>query len=230
MEKHPVKVRSSGPYVPNDAIIPHELNFGYLVRTIQDEIADETNDYVEQVQRCVFEALRFCERESFYFNETRDEMFQTRAGEAVYGKADNRHISDSIRISEVYLVLDGSNIGLMKKKIAKAEANEVGQPTSYSYYNKELLLYPTPNDVYTIRMVLTPMRLDEIRNINDYHPWFTDGFDLLKARAKYEFFKNIAHDMEQASIASGDYEEQLQALRRETHSRKGFLRLVPSRM
>lgn len=221
-----VRIRTSAPYVPNDTIIPHELNFSYLVSTIQDEIADEPNNYEEQVQRCVFNALRFCERELFYFNESRDEQFVTRPNVAIYTKEDSRGISDSIRISGVF----ADTIHLTKRHVVESTGTDTGFPSYYDYYNKQLLLYPTPDKEYNIRLVLQPMRLAEIKDINEPHPWFTDGFDLLRCRARYEFYKNIVHDMDRAGLAYADYEEQLSALRAETHMRGGVYKLVPSRL
>lgn len=223
-----VRIRSGAPFVPNDVIIPHKLTFSYLVHTIQDELADEPNNYEEQVQRCIFNAIRFCEREPHYFNEERNATFNTRAGVGVYSSEDSMFISNSARISAVYVDWGGFTSKLERRNLADSQAGEVGQPIAYDYYNRKLIIYPSPNDVYTIRLTVHPVRLDEIENVDDYHPWLVEGFDLIRARAKYEFYKNIVHDYERAEVAYGDYQEQLAALRAEDHRRANAYKLIPT--
>lgn len=222
-----VRIRSGAPYVPNEVIIPHKLDFAYLVHTIQDEIADEPNNYEERIQRCVFNAIRFCEKEPHYFNEERNATFVTKSGKGVYTAEDSMFISDSSRISSVYVDWGGFSSKLEQRQLAEADYGEVGQPIAYDYYAKKLIIYPAPNDAYTIRLVVHPVRLDEIKNIHDYSPWLVEGFDLIRARAKYDFYKNVVHDYERAEVAFSDYMEHLQALRAEDHRRANAYSLIP---
>lgn len=218
-----VRIRSGAPYIPNEVLVPHKLNFAYLVHTIQDELADEPNNYEEQIQRCIFNAIRFCEREPHYFNEERHVTFMTKSGVGVYTSEDSMFISDSARISSVYIELGR----LEQRTLAEADVGEVGRPTSYDYYGKRLILHPTPDDAYKVRLVVHPVRLDEIKHIDDYSPWLVDAFDVIRARARYEFYKNIVHDYERAEVAYGDYTEQLTALRAEDHRRANAYKLKP---
>lgn len=222
-----IKIRSGAPYIPNQVIMPHPRTFEHLLSVLHDETNDEPNDNVEQLQECIFSAIRLCERELFYFNESRDVTFQTLPRVGVYSKEHSRYISDSVRISNVYIDSGDYTEELEHESIAPSGYSSISKPIKYYCYNKQLFLYPVPDEVYTVRLTVSPVRLSEITDVNEYSPWFDDGFDLIKTRAKYEFYKNYQKDLELASVARSDYEEQLQALRAETHRRSNEYKLKP---
>ncbi|WP_245289008.1 hypothetical protein [Bartonella henselae] len=70
---------------------------------IQDEIDDITDEYISQIQESIFTAVRFCERESFFFNESRDVVFTTSVGKGVYDASDTRYIETAVTIKTVFL-------------------------------------------------------------------------------------------------------------------------------
>ncbi|VEJ45941.1 hypothetical protein [Bartonella vinsonii] len=104
-----------------------------------------------------------------------------------------------------------------------------GTPLFYTYCEQKIGLFPTPIQVETVRVFYAPARLAEESVREGDNPWFTHAFDLIKARAKYELYKNILKDPEYAAVSFSDFQEQLQALRFETSRRKGAANILPMR-
>lgn len=225
-----IAVETTGPLEEDDALFLHEPTFGNLVNVIQDEIDDQNDEYRKQIQDSIFSAIRFCERETFYFNENRDIVFNTVDGQREYDEDDNPNIVTSVQISRAFVI----NNDMVSELIRKAPMNMellmespvLGIPNSYSYFNKKLFLYPVPNNNYLIRLILSPRRFENISDIKEPHPWFEDGFDLIKARAKYELFKNILREPDRAQDAMNDFNEHLQSIRYETSKRSNATRIV----
>ncbi|WP_246786734.1 hypothetical protein [Bartonella henselae] len=88
-------------------------------------------------------------------------------------------------------------------------SRQQGTLVCYSYFDKKLYLYPTPDAVYQVQLFLSPMRLEELESASQEHPWFVYGFDLIKACAKYELYKNILKDPVCAAAAYNDFNEHL---------------------
>lgn len=233
MTRHYIRVKTGGPISAKQDVFRHRKTLSHLVSVIQDEIDDITDEYVAQIQESIFSAIRFCERETFYFNESREVVFQTRAGQRVYDEAESRHIESAVKIKNVYLRSDPHNkIELEQKSPSSLEpllsSAQQGTPVYYSYFDRKLYLYPTPDRVYQVQLILSPQRLSEIENVDEEHPWFVYGFDLIKARAKYELYKNILKDPDCAAAAYNDFTEQLHGLREETSKRYNVTRIIPT--
>ncbi|MET3590382.1 hypothetical protein ABID23_001490 [Bartonella silvatica] len=233
MSRHYIRIRTGGPISAKQDVFRHKKTLSHLVSVIQDEIDDITDEYVVQIQESIFAAIRFCERESFYFNESRDVVFETRAGQGTYDASDIRHIESAVKIKNVYLSSDQHHkFALECKDHVSLEpllsSEQQGTPVCYSYFDRKLYLYPTPDRVYQIQLLFSPQRLSEIESVDEEHPWFIYGFDLIKARAKYELYKNILKDPDCAAAAYNDFNEQLHALRAETSKRHNVTRIIPT--
>ena len=208
-----------GPLVPN--IAP---SFSNLVTQIADEIDDTTSEYTAQIQTAVFAAIRFCERSTYYFNETRDVTFQTVMGQAFYGSSDEPNIPTLIRIQRAYIEDNGQNLELIRTtpdylEVIDDTLGSQNKPVLWTYINQKIRLYPVPNAAYTIRLQLGPYRLAPITNPSDSNVWTVEAFDMVKARAKYILYKDILKDPNLASEALNDYRDQHNALMGETDDR-----------
>ncbi|MCZ2158673.1 hypothetical protein NPX99_05205 [Bartonella sp. 220] len=104
-----------------------------------------------------------------------------------------------------------------------------GTPLFYTFHEQKIGLFPTPKQVEIVCLVCAPARLAEESVHEGDNPWFTHAFDLIKARAKYELYKNILKDPEYAAVSFSDFQEQLQVLRFETSRRKGAGNILPMR-
>ncbi|QEE12273.1 hypothetical protein [Bartonella krasnovii] len=233
MARHYIRVRTGGPIPAGQNVYRHRKTLSHLVSVIQDEIDDTGDEYIAQIQESIFAAIRFCERENFYFNESRDVVFTTQAGKGVYDASDTRHIESAVKIKSVYLISGQDHkLALELKDHVSLEpllrSDQQGTPVYYSYFDRKLHLYPTPDRAYQIQLLLSPLRLAEIESVDEEHPWFVHAFDLIKARAKYELYKNILKDPDCATAAYNDFNEQLYELRAETSQRHNVSKIIPT--
>ncbi|MBB5074427.1 hypothetical protein HNQ69_001569 [Bartonella callosciuri] len=232
MSRHYIRIKTGGPTQEKAEVFRHRGTLAHLVSVIQDEIDDITDEYVRQIQESIFCAVRFCERESFFFNESREVVFTTRAGKGVYDASDTPHIETAITIKGVFLHSGNNKFALEKRSAFSLEpllsSGQQGTPVCYSYFDKKLHLYPIPDAAYQVQLILSPMRLEEVEDMHQEHPWFVHGFDLIKARAKYELYKNILKEPDCATAAYNDFQEQLHELRAETSKRHNVTSIVPT--
>ncbi|EYS91579.1 hypothetical protein X471_00749 [Bartonella bacilliformis str. Heidi Mejia] len=137
------------------------------------------------------------------------------------GSMDDRHSSEDVRD-------EGSGDGEDKgSKGSGAFSNLLqGTPIFYTFWQHKLGLFPTPNKVETVRLCYVPFRFDEGGCIQEDNPWLIYAFDLIKARAKYELYKNILKDPEYAAVSFNDFQEQLQILRSQTSRSKGHTTIL----
>lgn len=232
----PITVETGGPIDTVPPVIgPSASTFSDMALQIADEIDDTTGEYAGQIQTAIFSAIRYCERDVYYFNETRDVTFSTVDGQDWYGAADNSNIPTLIRIVEAYCERsDGERTCMQREtpedlELLSDNSASRGEPYAYTYFGQRVRLYPIPDaTVYTIRLQLGPYRLTTITNASDSNVWTTEAFDMVKARAKYILNKDILKDAAAATEALNDYTDQHNALKAETSRRnaRGYIRVT----
>ncbi|WP_208436198.1 hypothetical protein [Bartonella phoceensis] len=207
--------------------------FASMVALIQDEIDDTTAEYSVQIQDSIFTALRLCERESFFFNEKRQMIFKTQCGKTWYGQEVNIFIESEEDVECILLGTDDAKKTPLLFKAVETLQKQYGlqpvqgTPLFYTCLNRKIGLFPTPKQVESVRLFYAPIRFGKEQMMKDDNPWLIYAFDLIKARAKYELYKNILKDSEYAAVSFRDYQEQLQALRFETSRRKDSSNILP---
>ncbi|ENN90590.1 hypothetical protein GGR10_000510 [Bartonella chomelii] len=215
--------------------------FSRMVELIQDEIDDTTGEYCVQIYDSICAALRICEREPFFFNEHKEVTFKTRSGQTWYGQEDDvliKTVEGLIKtvgaLEGVFLEHGGATRTQLIYKTAKTLQKDYGSnppqgmPVFYTYCQRKIGLFPTPETVGTVRLSYSALRFVEGGMEGEDHPWFVHAFDFIKARAKYELYKNILKDPECAAVSLGDFQEQLQILRYETSRKKGCSQIAPT--
>ncbi|MCL6229248.1 hypothetical protein [Bartonella bilalgolemii] len=201
--------------------------FGQMMALIQDEIDDTTGEYSVQIQDSILTALRLCEQEPFFFNKMGEMRFKTQSGKTWYGYEDTAFLETEMVIESLVLEQkEARPIPLLYKSVKKAQKeyknhSVQGTPVFYTFLDQQIGLFPTPETVETVRLFWRSAHFSDILTLQDENPWFVYAFDLIKARAKYELYKNILKDTEYAAIAFNDFQEQLQLLRYETSRREG---------
>ncbi|WP_273759649.1 hypothetical protein [Bartonella sp. ML70XJBT.G] len=225
-----IVVQTGGPIGDKQTLVPHNKNFIQMVNDIQDEIDDQTDEYVDQVQKAIFSAIRFCERLPFYFNESRKVVLTTLKGKSRYGAEENPVIPTAVRIVDAYIYEDHhskSKLLYTDPLVLENFENEPhhGKPTHYSYFAQKLILYPIPDRVYSIRLLLDPIRIKDIESVKEASIWFLEAYELIKTRAKYEIYTNIMKEPQMAAAAFAMFQEQLDALQIETSRRKNLLKI-----
>lgn len=219
-------VTTSGPISSVPTILaPQIKTLNDLINNISDDIDDTNNEYLAQIQEAIFSAIRFCEREPFYFNESREVTFLTKEKQEFYSREDNAAIATLAGLSNIYCHSSNSRQYILKAEqpqfFEKFNTHTAGEPLYYCYFGQKLRFYPIPDQSYKIRLQIAPIRFDNISMASEANPWFYEAFDLIKARAKYELYKDILKDSNFAATAFNDFQEQLAALRAETSRRNG---------
>lgn len=207
-----------------------------LTADIADDVDDTTGEYGGPILKAVQGAQRDCERNTYYFNETRDETFAAVVDQDWYDETANANIPTLVRIQAVYLIDSASIIyDLIRSTPEEIEMllgsnTTSNQPTLWTYFGQRIRLYPKPNlTTYTIRLQIGPYRLTPLVNSTDTNAWLDEAYDLLKARAKYRLYKNTLKDAALAAEALNDWNEQDSALTGETTSRHATGRIRPTR-
>lgn len=229
----PITVETGGPIDSIPPVIgPSAATFSNMAVQIADEIDDTTGEYAGQIQTAIFAAIRYSEREVYYFNETRDVTFTTVNGQEWYGASDNSNIPTLVRIVEAYCERSDGERTCMQRETPESiellsdNSASRGEPYAYTYFGQRIRIYPIPDaTVYTIRLQLGPYRLATITNASDSNVWTTEAFDMVKARAKYILGKDILKDATLAAEALNDFTDQQNALKAETSRRnaRGFI-------
>lgn len=203
-----------------------EPTFASMAAAIADDVDDTTGEYASQIISAIQNAIRYCQRESFYFNETRDITFQTVDGQEWYGAADNANIPTLVQISAAYSEdAAGQRTTLYREDPEEIErladnGSSRGEPYAFTYFNRQIRLYPIPSvPVFTIRLQVGPYRLAPLTSDSDTNAWFTEAYDMVKARAKYILAKDTLKDAEVAAEALNDYADQFASLKAETSRR-----------
>lgn len=200
--------------------------------------ADLTNgEYSTDINNAISSAIRYCERFSFYFNETRDVTFTTVNGQEWYGAADNANIPTLVRIEAAYCEdANGQRTLMTRRQPEELEEGSIatasnGRPTDWTYFAQQIRLFPIPGaDVFTIRLQLSPYRLAPLNpsNDSDTNAWLSEAYDMIKARAKYVLQKDVLKDAALAVEALNDFNDWKSALRAETDKRTGTGFIVPT--
>lgn len=205
-----------------------EYTYPQLIADIARDIDDTTGEYTVDIQRAIAAAIRYCERETYYFNETRDVTFSTIAGQQWYGAAAHEQIPRLVHIQAAYHEDHTGNVSDLHREVPQvlerlSDRNIAkGEPVAYTYFGQRLRLYPMPDGAYNIRLQLGAYRLAPLTSFEIPNAWVTEAYDLIKARAKYILAKDTLKDPQVATEALRDYQDQHRSLKRETTSRSSL--------
>lgn len=155
-------------------------------------------DLDAQTKSAVTDAIRFYEADRFWFNQTRSLTFPTVASRNAYTAADFAQLPNVIEFDRLF-IQDGTTLyGLTKQEYDRFEwflgfnsAN--GRPTDYCYIDGQLLLWPTPAAVYTMRPHMH-YRLPMLSADTDSTAWCNEAENLIRAHAKMILYANVIED------------------------------------
>lgn len=206
-----------------------------ITAAIADDVDDTTGEYGAQITSAVLAAIRYCERKTYYFNETRDVTFTTVADQDWYGSADNSNIPTLVKIQAAFLTdSSGQTIEIFRttpehlELLLDASATS-NKPYWWTYFGQRIRLYPKPDvATYTVRLQLGPYRLTPLVNPSDTNAWLDEAYDMVKARAKYVLYKDTIKEPALAAEALNDFEDQKKALKAETAQRNGTGNIRPT--
>jgi hypothetical protein len=200
--------------------------FSDIKEAIADDIDDTTGEYAAQISTAVLAAIRYCERRTYYFNETRDVTFPTVQGQEWYAAADNANIPTLVHIVDAWSEDSNGDRDPLRRmtpqdmELLSDNSASIGEPYAFTYFGQRIRIYPIPGDtIYTIRLQLGPYRLTTLSADSDTNAWLSEAYDMVKARAKYILAKDTLKDAVIAAEALNDFNDQDMALASETTSR-----------
>jgi hypothetical protein len=156
------------------------------------------DDLTNQIKSAILDAVRHYETDRFYFNITRSLTFSTVVGQAAYGSAALTQIPDIIGIDALFLSDSGRPYELDKYEADEFEwlqntSTGNGRPTAYTYIDSQILLWPAPVAVYTMRPHMH-YKLTELSADDDTNAWTTDAEQLIRCHAKLLLYSNLIED------------------------------------
>ncbi len=174
-------------------------------------IADEIgrDDLGSQIEYAIMDAIDVYSVDRFFFNETRDIVFDLTQGVDLYGKDDYAGIADILKIDYLYFYYGGCPYRGRPRdpdwmEAAYSSPVTQGVPSDYCWYGQKLRLYPAPPDSgYSVRVgcvyiVAAPSSDEEMDN-----PWMNEAEMLIRARAKFELATHVTYDADMAAAMGG---------------------------
>lgn len=200
----------------------HALNtLGYMKDKIADELARP--DLTSQIADKINEAIQSYQQERFFFNESRDLLFNTVAGQEFYGSADNSAIPTLQSFD--YLILYLGNIPWPMKRRTDIEMELLnqnglvrGQPYNWAYYNQQIRLGPVPDSIMQVRIAAQILAGIPANDDVAGNPWMSFHAErLIRCRAKYELYLHVIKDLGKAQAMAAGVTEAFDTLKGQTN-------------
>jgi len=181
---------------------------------MQDRIADELgrSDLTTAIQRSIQTAIRFYERNRFYFNEFQS-SFSASSSQEYYGSADLAQIPKLVEIDSLTIDVNTSTYPLIERDWSyvdqvQTNAGYTGDPTDYVYYAQQIRLYPIPYTGRTLN-ISGVQKLATLSATTDTNAWMVDGEALIRNKAKAILFgdkiRNEAEEIKCAQRARDEF-------------------------
>lgn len=159
-----------------------------------------------RVADAITTAIEAYKSEPFFFTEQHNIDVTMVSGQEFYTEDDSVWIGRIQRIDYIHLLLgtQAYSLKLMTDNwldIASTSGSNGGQPFKVGYFAQALRFFPVPNtSSMSFRMagkfeMPAPASDSEADN-----PWMTYGEELIRCRAKYEFFTHDAIDLEKSAF------------------------------
>jgi len=94
-----------------------------------------------------------------------------------------------VRIDQAHITVSAQRYTLKRRDFLDMEplfdgSAIGGQPYEFSYYNREIWLYPVPTDVWTIRVIGLLKIAAPASDGETDNPWMTEAYELIRSTAK----------------------------------------------
>lgn len=158
-------------------------------------------DLTSQIASAVNSAIKFYERKRFWFNVTRSLTFNTVIGQSAYTASDLPQIPLIVRIEKLFLVQAPGQIYALDRyepddfEWLTGSSAGGGKPTAFTYVDQQILLWPVPTAVYTLRPHMH-YKFAPLVNPTDTNSWCTDAEELIRTHAKLLLYTDVLEDSE----------------------------------
>lgn len=149
-------------------------------------------------------AIAEYQKERFAFSDMADPSappsFNTVANQTVYGSAASAFINESFHID--YLnVLIGTTLEMLPRRtpeevrlLLQSGNVQQGQPECWAFEGQSILIYPSPNQAYTIYMGVHRRVAAPASDVEASNPWMNDAELLIRCRSKYELALHVTRN------------------------------------
>jgi len=220
--------------VLGDSLLVDTDNSLKTLSDMKERIADELmrDDLTTNIERAISEAIEFHQKRRYWFNETKDLTFPTVSGQGTYDYEDDTLIPFLYDLDALFVEFSGNNQELRRIMPDEWEVltstATTGQPYLYSYINKKIMMYPTPNAAWTVRVfghVKISAPSDDTTTGNF---WMNDAEAMVRHRAKGILWRDVIYDAEKAAMAFAAEEEAVRSADGLTDKMIRTGRLVPT--
>ena len=203
---------------------------------MQARIANELAraDLTDEIKLAIQDAIADYERQRFYFNEDRlVPSFTTVIGQEFYTITDDPDIDTMPHLDSVTLYAFLSRYTLeyinpQQMETISISTQWTAMPVNYTYYNKQIRLYPIPNMAYPVYLSGT-VRFTRPSADADAGPWMNEAEQLIRYAAKKKIALDVTRDMGVAQVAAKNEADALAFLRGETAQRGGPAKIRATR-
>ena len=215
-------------------------NWGTAIERLAEETVRSSGNEDAKFARCLESSLKYISHENLWFNQASYE-FNLTDSVAAYGQetddgdADG-YPSDFLKVRLATLQLDGTStyhplgapITIEEYRKAHAHDDDTGYPQAYAFYANELLFIPTPNDSHAVTIDYTQNLGVPVNSFADgvwatkvngsavtpeyTNQWFTNGQELLIARARFYWYTRFDRNRDQSLTALADFNEERKQL------------------
>lgn len=192
---------------------------GTMVTRIQEDTRRTDSTFRALIVKHIGDAIAHYQPTRFYFNESRSVTFTTAADKSVYVfSGASPDIGTSFyRIDTAVLEESATDHILTRRDYEGLEwlidgSTTSNRPYNYAYVNQSIVLYPPPDDEYTIRLTGHVKLAAPAADGDVYNDWMTEAFDLIRSRALWSLNKRVLHDNAAAADFKIDEREARSAL------------------
>lgn len=175
-----------------------------LAAMIAEIESDTERSDTTAIRSKISAAIRHYQPTRLFFNESRDVTFTTVIGQTEYTFASDIG-TEFYKIDGVWLT-QGTNVYQLRRCDYRAleillDGNSTSsQPTSFAWIDRQMRLYPEPNDAYTVRVTGHIKLAAPASDAESGNAWMTEAYDLIMARAKAELYAHRWEDPANAQI------------------------------
>ena len=218
------------PYYPRGRLAGRERYTMATYGTIQDNLADylSRTDLTTLIQTAIQRAIKYYERQVFWFNE-QDDSIVTVSG------TKNYTLSATVgytQINQVILNYHGQKYELDEMNSEDLQSQDIGtitgQPLWWAQINGGVMFYPTPDGSYTVSYNFV-QKTATLSATTDSNFFTTNAEDLIESRALWWLCVNKTRNPVLAQNAKQTELEALRNLKSETTNKLTSGRLKPTK-
>ena len=204
-----------------------------ILSTLKSTIANDLarSDLTNEIADAINAAITHYQSARLYFTETRTSTFSTVAGQSLYTSADSADIPNMFEFDDVQINGPGNQVYSLEREDATALEALInstamsGDPFSWAWADRGMLLYPIPIRITTIRL-LGGIKKAAPTDDTAGNVWMTEAFELIRAHAKLLLAVHVVDDEGLAQRMSAAAEGAKARLERETSSKRATGRIA----